>query len=192
MTITTLDPKTALVVIDLQNGIVAYPTAHPTSEIVSNASALADAFRRHGLPVVLVNVAGGAPGRTEQAPKIGERPADWADLVPLLNRQPQDHAVTKRTWGAFTHTDLEAYLKKRSVTQIVLAGIATSIGVESTARHAHELGFNVTLAIDAMTDMSAAAHAHSVATIFPRLGETGSSRTIIELLDGTPRDPGNT
>jgi nicotinamidase-related amidase len=185
MTVSTLDPRTALVVIDLQKGIVAHPTAHPTSEIVSHASGLADAFRRHGLPVVLVNVTGGAPGRTERAPNTAARAADWAELVPELNRQPQDHAVTKRTWGAFNHTDLEAYLKKQGVTQVVLAGIATSIGVESTARHAHELGFHVTLAIDAMTDMSAEAHANSVASIFPRLGETGSTGEIIRLLDAS-------
>lgn len=182
MSVTMLDPKAALVVIDLQKGIVAYPTAHPADEVVDHAAALADAFRRHGLPVVLVNVSGGAPGRTEQARTTAERPADWADLAPELNPQPQDHTVTKRTWGAFTHTDLEAYLKQQGVTQIVLAGIATSIGVESTARHAYELGFNVALAIDAMTDMSAEAHAHSVAGIFPRLGETGTTRQIIQLL----------
>lgn len=185
MTISTLDPHTALVVIDLQKGIVAYPTAHPAQEVVAHASALADAFRRHGLPVVLVNVTGGAPGRTERPPNTAARPADWAELVPELNRQPQDHVVTKRTWGAFTHTDLEVYLKKQGVTQIVFAGIATSIGVESTARHAHELGFHVALAVDAMTDMSAEAHVHSVASIFPRLGETGSTDEIIRLLDAS-------
>lgn len=185
MAITTLDPNTALVVIDLQKGIVAYPTAHPTAEVVAHASALADAFRRHGLPVVLVNVTGGAPGRTEQSRNMGELPADWAELVPELNRQPEDHLVTKRTWGAFSHTDLEAHLEKLGVTQIVLAGVATSIGVESTARQAYALGLNVTLAIDAMTDMSADAHANSVNSIFPRLGETGTTGQIIQLLDDT-------
>lgn len=182
MIATALDPHTALVVIDLQNGIVAYPTAHPTSDVVARAGVLAEAFRRHALPVVLVNVTGGAPGRTEQ-PRSAGRPAGWADLVPELNRHPQDHAVTKRTWGAFTGTGLDAYLKAQGVTQIVLAGIATSIGVESTARQAHELGYHVTLAVDAMTDMSAEAHANSVARIFPRLGETGSTGEIVDLLD---------
>ncbi len=184
MTVSTLDPNSALILIDLQRGIVAYPTAHPTGEVVARASLLASAFRRHGLPVVLVNVSGGAPGRTEQARKSGELPADWAELVPELNRQPGDHTVTKRTWGAFSHTGLEAHLKALGVTQVVLAGVATSIGVESTARQAHELGFNVTLAVDAMTDMNADSHAHSVSRIFPRLGEIGSTREIIALLDG--------
>ncbi len=182
MTVTTLDPKTALVVIDLQKGIVTRSTAHPMGEVVKHASALADAFRRHGLPVVLVNVAGGAPGRTGQARNLGELPADWTELLPELNRQPGDHTVTKRTWGAFTGTDLEQHLRKLGVTQAVIAGVATSIGVESTARQAYELGFNVTLAIDAMTDMNLDAHTNSITRIFPRLGETGTAAEIVELL----------
>ncbi len=182
MTVTTLDPKTALVVIDLQKGIVTRSTAQPMGEVVKHASALADAFRRHGLPVVLVNVAGGAPGRTGQARNLGELPADWTELLPELNRQPGDHTVTKRTWGAFTGTDLEQHLRKLGVTQAVIAGVATSIGVESTARQAYELGFNVTLAIDAMTDMNLDAHTNSITRIFPRLGETGTAAEIVELL----------
>ena len=183
MALTTLDPKTALIVIDLQKGIVAYPTAHPATDVVKQASTLADVFRRHSLPIVLVNVTGGAPGRTEQARNLGELPADWADLVPELNQQPTDHTVTKRTWGAFTHTDLDEHLKKLGVTQVVIVGVATSIGVESTARYAHENGFNVALAVDAMTDMTADAHTNSITRIFPRLGETGTTQEIIDLLD---------
>lgn len=183
MAVTTLDAKTALVIIDLQKGIVALPTAHPADEVVKLASAMADAFRRHGLPIVLVNVAGGAPGRTEQVRSRGELPAGWADLVPELNQQPEDHVVTKRTWGAFTNTDLEEHLKKVGVTQVVIAGVATSGGDESTARHAYEHGFNVTLAVDAMTDMSPDAHINSITRIFPRLGETGTTQEIIDLLD---------
>ena len=183
MALTTLDQKTALIVIDLQKGIVAFPTARPTVDVVKQASALADAFRRHGLPVVLVNVDGGAPGRSEQTRNMGELPAGWADLVPELNQQATDHTVTKRTWGAFTNTDLEKHLKKLGITQVVIVGVATSFGVESTARNAHELGFNVTLAVDAMTDMSADAHTNSITRIFPRLGETGTTQEIIDLLD---------
>ncbi len=91
--------------------------------------------------------------------------------------------VTKRTWGAFTNTDLAAHLKQLGVTQVVLAGVATSIGVESTARQAHEHGFTVALAIDAMTDLNADAHTNSITRIFPRLGETGTAQEIIELLN---------
>lgn len=184
MAATVLDPKTALVVIDLQKGIVGLPCAHPMNAVLGHAAKLAAAFRHKGLPVVLVNVEGGPSGRTESQRKLGDLPDDWAELVPELNRQTDDHTVTKHTWGAFTHTDLESKLKSLGVTQIVLAGIATSVGVESTARFAHELGFNVTLAIDAMTDMSAEAHANSVTRIFPRLGETAATADIIDLLEG--------
>jgi nicotinamidase-related amidase len=185
MAVTTLDPKTALIVIDLQAGIVSYPTVHPISEVVKHAGALGDAFRRHGLPVVLVNVDGGAPGRTEQKRSMGQFPAGWTDLVPELNQQPADHTVTKQTWGAFTGTGLADHLKHLEVTQVVIAGVSTSIGVESTARHAYEHGLHVTLAVDAMTDMNPDAHINSISRIFPRLGETGTTEEIITLLDKT-------
>ncbi|NKJ50120.1 hydrolase [Burkholderia sp. SG-MS1] len=185
MALTTFDAKTALIVIDLQRGIVALPVVHPASEIVQRSVAVLDAFRRHGLPVVLVNVTAGAPGRTDQGRHTGDFPAGFADLLPELNQQPSDHLVTKRTWGAFTNTDLEAYLRKEGVTQVVLVGIATSIGVESTARYASELGLNVTLVVDAMTDMNADAHTNSITRIFPRLGETGTTQEVLALLEST-------
>jgi nicotinamidase-related amidase len=108
------------------------------------------------------------------------------DLVPELNQQPQDHLVTKRTWGAFANTGLEAHLKTLGVTQVVIAGVSTSVGVESTAREAHACGFNVTLAIDAITDTSAEAHLNSVTRIFPKLGETGETGEMIAFLDRAP------
>jgi nicotinamidase-related amidase len=183
MTISALDARPALLVVDLQKGIVGLATAHPMADVVSHAARLAEAFRHHDLPVVLINVDGGAPGRTEQSRRVSEFPAGWTDLIPELNRQPGDYLVTKRTWGAFTNTGLETYLRQSGVAQVVIAGVATSAGVESTARHAHELGFNVALAVDAMTDMSADAHHSSITRIFPRLGETGTTQQIIDLLD---------
>jgi nicotinamidase-related amidase len=183
--LTTLDPKTALVVIDLQQGVAALPTAHPVEGVIANSRKLADAFRAGGLPVILVNVNGAPSGRTERSMPGGPRPEGWDKLVPELNQQPTDHLVTKKTRGAFTGTDLEKYLKDNGVTQIVLTGISTSAGVESTARNAHELGFNVTLATDAMTDMVAETHEHSVTRIFPGLGETGTTAEILELLAAT-------
>lgn len=182
MPLTTLDQKTALIVVDLQKGIVGFPAVHPADEIVKRAAALAEAFRSRGWPVVLVNVSGAAPGRTEQARRASAFPADWTEFAPELNRQPEDHVVTKRTWGAFMNTDLDAYLKGRGVTQVVIAGISTSSGVESTARQAYEHGFNVTLVIDAMTDMNADTHTNSITRIFPKLGETGTTQAIIDLI----------
>ena len=182
MAFTTLDPKTALVVIDLQKGIVAFNTTPPTHEVVARSRVLLDEFRRRSLPVVLVNVSGSAPGRVEQKRPASELPADWSELVLELNAQSSDYRVTKRTWGAFSHTDLEVHLKQLGVTQIVLVGIATSMGIESTARSAHELGFNVSFVVDAMTDMNPDAHHNSIARIFPRLGETGTTQEILDLL----------
>jgi nicotinamidase-related amidase len=185
MPLSKLDPHAALVLIDLQKGIVSLPTAHPTSGVVAHAAELAAAFRRRAWPVVLVNVVGGAPGRTDPQPARPAPGADWAELVPALDAQPQDIRVSKKTWGAFTGTGLESALRERGVTQVVLAGVSTSIGVESTARQAQELGFNVALVVDAMTDLSEQAHANSLARIFPRLGETCHASDVLALLEAS-------
>jgi nicotinamidase-related amidase len=184
MPLTTLDPNTALIVIDLQKGIVGGNFIHPIGDIVDRARALIDVFRAKRLPVVLVNVAGRAPGRTELGPRASQTFTEgWADLLPQLDRQPSDLAVTKKSWGAFATTDLEAQLKTRGVTQVVVAGVATSVGVEATARQAYESGFNVTLALDAMTDIRQDAHEYSIGNVFPRVGETGSTQEIVSLLE---------
>jgi len=184
MPLTMLDPNTALIVIDLQKGIAGGSFLHPIYEVVDRTRALIDAFRAKNLPVVLVNVAGRAPGRTEQGPRSSPTFAEgWTDLLPQLDRQPSDLVVTKRSWGAFATTDLEVQLKARGVTHVVVTGVATSVGVEATARQAYEQGFNVTLAIDAMTDMREEAHEYSIRNVFPRLGETGSTHEIIALLE---------
>jgi nicotinamidase-related amidase len=183
MALTILDPNTALLVVDLQNGIVGSPVAPQFAQAVARAKALIDAFRTHGLPVVLINVAGTAPGRTEQpARRGGQAPPGFTDFVPELDRQPGDIVVTKRTRGAFASTDLDAQLKSRGVTQVVVLGVSTASGVESTARQAYEAGYNVTLATDAMADQRTEAHDYSIRDVFPRLGETGTSQQIIDLL----------
>jgi nicotinamidase-related amidase len=179
----TLDSQTALLVIDLQKGITSFPTAHPMGPVLANAGKLARAFRHKNRPVVLVNVDGQAPGRAQQSHKLENLPVDWTEFVPELDRQPHDHVVTKRTWGAFTNTDLDQHLRGLGVTQVVVVGVATCAGVESTARAAHELGYNVTLVSDAVTDMSAEAHENSLQRIFPRIGEVGTTEQILGLLD---------
>ncbi len=186
MALTTLDAKTALIIVDLQKGVAAMPATHPIAGVVARSRQLAEACRRHGLPVVIVNVTGMAPGRTEQpSPRRGAFPPDFAEIVPELGRQPGDIAVTKRSWGAFANTDLEQRLKALGVTQVIVTGVATGTGVEATARQAYEAGFNVTLATDAMTDMRVEAHEYSIAKVFPRLGETGTTAEILDMLDKT-------
>jgi nicotinamidase-related amidase len=183
MTVTALDPKTALIVIDLQKGLVSLPTIHPIEGVVTHVGTMAAAFREQGLPVILVNVAGAPAVRTEQPRRNRVSPEGWTDLIPELNRQTEDHVVTKYTPGAFTKTDLEAHLQALGVTQIVITGIATSNGVEVTARQAYELGFNISFAIDAMTDVDADAHTYSVTRVFPRIGQTGTTQEIFDLLE---------
>lgn len=192
MALTTLDARTALVLIDLQNGVIAAPTTpHTGPEVLARAVELADAFRSHGALVVLVRVSIAAdgsdatPGRTEAPRRSGTPPQGWDVIADDLAGHPEDIIVTKRNWGAFYGTDLDLQLRRRGITQIVLAGIATSIGVESTARAAHEHGYHVTLATDAMSDLNPQAHRNSIEQIFPRLGETGTTAEIIELLAKT-------
>lgn len=192
MPVTTLDPATALIVVDLQGGVIGIPiTLEPSAaSVVERSVELLDAFRGHGLPVVLVNVDARAPGRTERSAAGGSGMAaapagGGADLVPELKAQPSDLRVTKKTWGAFHGTGLAEQLRELGVTQVVIAGISTTSGVESTARQAYEHGFHVTLATDAMTDFSPVAHANSIAEIFPKLGETGTTAEIVDLLAAT-------
>ncbi len=182
MAITQLDKTTALIVIDLQCGIVALPPQHTVPGVIEQANRLIDVFHQQQRSVVLVNVAGGAPGRTDQ--KLGSHsvPDNWATLVDELHRQDDDILVTKRTWGAFMHTDLHQQLQALGVTQVVIVGIATSIGVESTARQAFELGYHVTLCTDAMTDLNLDNHQHAINAIFPRLAETGTTQDVLALL----------
>jgi nicotinamidase-related amidase len=188
MSLSQLDERIALIVIDLQKGTVASPTStHQVAEVVERAARLARSFRERGLPVVLVNVTGGAPGRTDAGPRKSlALPGDWAELVPELMRQPDDHIVTKQRPGAFIGTDLHEYLQRQGVTQVVLAGVATSIGVESTARSAYDHGYNVTLVIDAMTDRDLDMHRHCIEKIFPRLGETATIDEVLRLLNERP------
>jgi nicotinamidase-related amidase len=184
MPLTTLDPKTALVVVDVQKGILSLPLVHPAATIAYRASRLAKAFRASGQPVVLVNVNGVASlGRTDAGPTRFTLPPEWSELVPELEPQPSDIRITKQRPDAFFSTTLDSDLKRRGITQVVLCGVATSLGVESTARAAYDHGYNVSLVVDAMTDMDAEAHQHSIARVFPRLGETGTSDVLLALLE---------
>src|ERR1700747_2738146 len=185
MPLTKLDTNAALIVIDLQKGIVAVPTVHPAGEIIGRAAQLARAFRERKLPVVLVNVTGRPPGRTDAGGAARSFTADWTELVPELQQHPNDHLVSKQRPGAFIGTSLHDYLHQRGVTQVFIAGIATSLGVESTARSAYDHGYSVVLVADAMTDRDADAHRHSVGRLFPRLGETETTENLLKLLTQT-------
>jgi nicotinamidase-related amidase len=190
VTLSTLDPVPALVVVDLQRGIASRDTdttPHAIGDVIERSAALADAFREGGLPVVLVRVgidgAGFSPGRVDR-PRAGAGtpPAGWDEIVDELAGHPQDAVVTKRNVGAFVGTDLDLQLRRRGATQVLLTGVATSMGVEGTARAAHDHGYHVVLVTDAMADTDEATHHHSVAAVFPRIGETTTTAEVLAAL----------
>jgi nicotinamidase-related amidase len=149
MPVSTIDDRVALIVVDLQRATVGLPTISPAQTVVENAVLLASEFRTRNLPVVLVNVAGGSRGRTEAGSPTGPFPDEWTELAPELAADTSSVRITKHGWGAFTGTDLHERLQPLGVTQVVVVGIATSMGVESTAREAYALGYNVTQTPDA-------------------------------------------
>ncbi len=189
MPITTIDPRSALVVIDIQKGILTQPTVHDSRIIIDNVATLAKSFREKRLPVVLVRV-GWSPdfgdtlkARVELPRPTGAVAANFMEYVDALDADPaRDILIFKRQWGAFYGTDLDLQLRRRGVTNIVLCGISTSIGVESTARDAFERGYNLTFAADAMSDRSAEAHDRALQIIFPRIGEIGTTADILAKL----------
>lgn len=181
----TLDAdSTALVLIDLQNAVVGRTLApHTASDVVRRCAALAEEFRKEGAPVVyvhvdLANFRVPVADQTWRDPNSPPPPASASELVAEAGFGAGDELITKRFWGAFGGTHLEAILRERGVTTMVLGGIATNFGVESTARSAAELGFSVVLIEDAMTSMSAEMHRFAVDNVFPRLGRVRKSHEI--------------
>src|ERR1700743_3596279 len=184
MPLTQLDPLAALIVIDLQKGIVSIPGAHPMNEIIDRSAQLICAFRARKLPVVLVNVdpAGVTPTRTDFVRPKMSLPPDWSELVPELDVKPSDHLVTKHHPGAFIGTDLDSYLRSRNVTQVFITGVATTIGVESSARSAYDHGYNVVLVTAPMPERSPDAHRHASEFTFPRIAELCTTAEALQAL----------
>jgi len=185
------DPRrTAVVVIDLQKGIVGFPgNPHSAENVIANTVALLDAARSMGAQPILVHVGRSPDGgdglqvASDQPMRAaGSMPPDWSELIPELNRQPNDIVILKRQWGAFYGTDLDLQLRRRSLSTIILCGIATEFGVESTARDAYERGFEQVFAEDAMTARNAESHTNSIANIFPRMGRVRSTAEIVAAL----------
>jgi nicotinamidase-related amidase len=181
--------KTALVVIDLQKGIVGRPTVPHTAEaVVANAAALAAAFRANGMPVFLVRVTPSPDWKDALRPLADAAmpaqtpPPDWAEIVPEMGPKQGDFVITKRQWGAFYGTDLDLQLRRRGLTAIVLCGIATEVGVESTARDAYERGYQQVFVRDAMAGLNAESHANAIERIFPRIGRVRGTKEIIAAL----------
>lgn len=186
--LSNLDPRTtALVLIDLQQGIVSMPTEpYSTQEVIGNARKLVEAFHQNNALVILVHVAGAPdgkdmlrPGADEPMVRSGDMPKNWAEIVPELTPKEHDLLITKRQWGAFYGTELDLELRRRWITTIVLGGIATNFGVESTARDAYERGYELLFAENAMASRTKADHDFAITRIFPRIGRIRSTEEVI-------------
>ena len=182
--------KTALVVIDLQKGIVSRPTVpYAAGFVIENAARMAKIFRQNDMPVFLSRVAASPDQKDRLNPvaditwsaPAGQMFPGWSDILPELSPQ-ESIVITKKQWGAFYGTDLDLQLRRRMIDTIVLCGISTDIGVESTARFAYEYGYNQIFAEDAMSAMSEEEHDHTVKKIFPRIGLVRKTAEILAAL----------
>jgi nicotinamidase-related amidase len=183
-----LDPrKTALVIIDLQNAIVGMnPAPHAATQVVENSKRLAEAFRAYGAPVVYVRVDLNDFMKfpVDQPTTLGDKPlpAAASEIAASAGFQSGDILVTKRHWGAFAGTDLEQQLRTRGIDTVVLTGISTNIGVESTARQGTGLGFAFVVVENACSAQDAEQHRFAFEKIFPRLSRVRTTNEVLAAL----------
>ena len=178
--------KSALVVVDLQAGILARPTApHGSADVLERSAQLCARFRAAGAQIVLVRVSFAADGSDALSQPCDEpmvraaRPPGWDVLSPALGSADRDIHITKHQWGAFYGTELDLQLRRRGITTLVMCGISTNFGVESTARDGWERGYSIVFAEDAMASFDATAHAFAVKNIFVRLGRVRSTADVL-------------
>lgn len=181
--------KAALVAIDLQNGVVQRPHAPYTgAQVVENARKLAEAFLARQSFVVLVRVST-FDGRDMLRPRLDtahpqmQLPEGWDAYVPPLARLEGAYSLTKRQLGAFYGTDLDLQLRRRGIDTIVLCGISTHIGVDTTAREAYQSNYHQIFVGDAMTADTEEQHDFVCRHIFPRLGRIRSTEAVLRMLD---------
>jgi nicotinamidase-related amidase len=180
--------KTSLIVIDLQKVITAIPTEpYPASAVIENSVRILNIARKRGLPVFLIHVTH-LPDLKDALKPISDTSSSfskfdpsWSEYIPELNIQPGDFLITKHQWGAFYRTKLDLQLRRRKIDTIILCGIATNLGVESTARFTYEFGFNQIFASDTMSARSKEEHEYPLKYIFPRLGIIRNTEEILEV-----------
>ncbi|MGV1768420.1 isochorismatase family cysteine hydrolase [Rhizobium rhizogenes] len=181
MTLHAIGIDTALVIIDLQQGTAKNPFIHPITGVIENASKLVTVFRRHQLPVVFVTFRPNARPKRNGSVAAGgqEAPVDFLSPLPALHPASEDIVIEKTTWSAFAGTELDPLLKERGITRLVLVGVATSIGIESSARAAYDLGYGLVVVSDAITDLRRETHDNSLERVFPILAEIGLTVDVI-------------
>ncbi len=112
-------------------------------------------------------------------------PASWWEFPAPLAVCDNDILITKRQWGAFYGTDLDLQLRRRGIKSVVLGGISTNIGVESTARAAWEHGYELVIAEDVCSAQNTEMHRFAFEHIFPRLARCATPAKFL------PRSSGN-
>jgi nicotinamidase-related amidase len=191
MSLVITPTTTALVLIDLQKGTLSMPLApHTTAQVIERAASLGHALAKAGGTIVKVNVAfaGTFADRLSQpvdAPmqlRPGSMPADYSSFAPEIESLPSDVVITKRQWGAFYGTELDLQLRRRGISTIVLCGIATNFGVESTAREAWQHNYAVIIAEDACSSV-ADLHQFSIEKIMPRIARVRSTAEILAAIE---------
>jgi nicotinamidase-related amidase len=185
-----LDPATtALVLIDLQKGILPFAKApYDAAAVLASAGKLVEAFRAAKAPIVFVKVGWSADGGdalktpVDNVAHAGELPADWLEEPEQLRSQPGDLHVLKHQWGAFHGTDLDLQLRRRGIRTIVLGGIASAIGVESTGRFGWELGYAMVFVEDASSNGDGDMHVNTFTKVFPRIGRVRDTAQVVAAL----------
>lgn len=181
--------RSAVIAIDLQRGIVGMDTVpHVPAVVVERCARLLAAAREAVATRVLVHVGGGADGRDRLSPDAdqpmpaGPPPAGFSDLVHEVGPEAGDVVIFKRQWGAFYGTDLDLQLRRRGIDTLILCGIATEFGVESTARDAYERGYRLIFVSDAMTGRTQESHDNALRRIFPRIGRVRATAAVLDAL----------
>jgi len=188
-----LDPRTtALVLIDVQKGtLAAVAGPHEPATVIANGARLADRFSQKGATVVLVRVSfsegyADRPGGLTDTPMIlppGGLPADWSEFPAEIAAIRPDVLITKRQWSAFHGTELDLQLRRRGITHVAIGGLMTNFGVESTARDAWQHNYQVLVAEDASSSLSAELHHFAVRNTLPRVSLVRSTAEIIAGLE---------
>ena len=188
----SLDAKTtALVVIDLQRGIIARQAApHPAQQVIDNAAKIGRKCNEVGAAIVLVRVTFAPDGadRLKQPVDVamaipqGGLPPDFAQLHEDIAALRHEVVITKRQWGAFHGTELDLQLRRRGISTIILCGIATNFGVEQTAREAWQHGYGVVIPEDACTSIDGAMHRFAIESLLPRVSRVRTTAQVLTAL----------
>ena len=185
--------STALVLIDLQQGILPIVGGpYSAADLTARAAKLAEGFRKRAMPVVWVRV-GWAPDfgdalsqQVDKPSPVKELADNWWHFPAELKVQPEDIQIVKHQWGAFYGTDLDLQLRRRGIDTLVLGGVCTNIGVESTARCAWEHGYQLIIPEDLCSAADTQQHNTSFTYIFPRIAKVTYSQPLLSTLSGTP------